>query len=188
MKIIMTMVVVINVLMTGCSRHLYQSQDHVMPSSRIYHTISVALLPFENLTTHRNAGIIAEQMIMTEFLQRRVFNLVEETEVRHWLILNKINMDKLSDVAYAQKIGVDMGVDAIMIGSVSEYGYQHGLNEEPTVGFNVRLVRVEDAEILWASSHTAVGRDYWGRESMNHTAQLVAKTMVDRLVMDIYTR
>ena len=157
-----------------------------MPSGRVFNSITVAMLPFENLTTHRNAGVIASQMMMSEFLQSYIFNFVEETEVRHWLIINKIDHNKLSDISYAQKIGVDMGVDAVMIGSVSEYGYQHGLNEEPTVGFNVRLVRISDAEILWAASHTAVGRDYWGRESMNHTAQLVAKTMVDALVSDIY--
>jgi polysaccharide biosynthesis protein PelC len=74
-----------------------------------------------------------------------------------------------------------LGVNAVLIGSVSEFGYQHGLKEEPTVGVNVRLVSGISGQVLWASSASDTGRGLFFRDSVNETAQRVVIKMVDAL-------
>lgn len=112
--------------MQGCSRHSYSGSYHKVPENQLNYRMKVAVLPMENLTTHPNAGIIITQLIMTELYRLKLFNLNEESVVRNWLNNHKINVNRLTDITYVQKVGQDIGVDAMLIGSVSEYGYQHG--------------------------------------------------------------
>ena len=49
------------------------------------------------------------------------------------------------DLAIAPaRIAEALAVQAVLTGTVSEYGYQHGLHEEPVVGINLRLIRTSD--------------------------------------------
>lgn len=141
----------------------------------------VAVLPFENLTAHPSAGLICAQLMSTELYQRGLFAQLEETAIRRTLADNRVDISKLSDRTYALEVAQLLDVDAVLIGSVSEYGYQHGLREEPSVGINVRLVGARDGEVLWASSHADVGAGFWRRESVNETAQRLVGLMVDGL-------
>lgn len=141
----------------------------------------VAVLPFENLTAHPSAGLICAQLTSTELYQRGLFAQLEETAIRRTLADNRVDISKLSDRTYALEVAQLLDVDAVLIGSVSEYGYQHGLREEPSVGINVRLVGTRDGEVLWASSRADVGAGFWRRESVNETAQRLVGLMVDGL-------
>jgi hypothetical protein len=78
-------------------------------------------------------------------------------------------------------VAAALGVDAVLTGSVSEFGYQHGLKEEPTVGINLRLITLDDADVVWAASHADAGRGLLHRDSLAATAQRVVIEMVDAL-------
>ena len=68
-----------------------------------------------------------------------------------------------------------------MMGSVSEYGYQYGLREEPVVGVNIRVVRVSDGAVIWATIESDIGSSFWSRESVNEVVQRVAGRTAERL-------
>ena len=137
------------------------------------------MLPLENLTNHPSAGLIVSQMLVTELYKQDMFQLEEETAIRNWMTAEQIDINKLTDITYAQEVARSLRVDAVLLGSVSEFGYQHGLHEESTVGFNVRLLRADDGKILWAASHATVGRGYIGRESVSETAQKVVEKWIN---------
>jgi len=165
----------------ACAGNVREGRDFVDPGVAAAATAKVAVLPFENLTNHPNAGLIAAQLMMTELYDRGLFQVQEETRTRKLLAELKIDPAHLTDIAAAQQAAGLLEVDALVIGSVSEFGYQHGLREEPVVGLNARLVDGKTGAVLWASSHSATGGGYLDRSSLNATAQKVISAMVGPL-------
>ncbi|MBI1207870.1 MAG: hypothetical protein GC191_11345 [Azospirillum sp.] len=142
---------------------------------------TVAVLPLENLTSHQNAGLIAADLISTELYRQGRLAQMEPTKARNLLAGAKIDVERLSETSYAAEAARKLGVDAVMVGSVSEFGYQHGLREEPAVGVTARLVRARDGAVVWAASDSQVGASPFTRQSVNAVAQQVVGRMVESL-------
>ena len=164
-------------VLAACASGDRQARDYIDPAAD-FTGMTVAVLPFENLTNYPNAGRIAAELMATELYQRGVFKLQEETETRRTLGQLKIDAENLTSVAAAQKAAGLLDVDAVVIGSVSEFGYQQGLREEPVVGLNARLVSAKTGAVLWATSHSVLGGGFLERGSLNATAQRVVSDMV----------
>lgn len=176
-------------LLAGCSVGRINSRDFAQPGAALPAGATVAVLPFENLTNHPNAGQIAADLVSTELYGVGNVRTVEAGRVR-----SRLSAVKTADAGAAtatetpadapldvQAAGRALAVDAVLAGSVSEYGYQHGLREEPVVGLNARLVRVSDGAVLWTSSQSEAGRGYFSRDSVNNVAQRVVTRMIDSL-------
>lgn len=155
--------------------------DYVDASSTLKPTLRVAVLPFENLTEHPNAGIIAAQLLSSELYRRQLFRQAEESDVRRRLVQRDIDVERLQDSTFAQAAAQALGVDAVLVGSVSDYGYQRGLREDPSVGLNIRLVAAPNGQVLWAASYSSTGGGPFSRESANQLAQELIARMVDGL-------
>lgn len=170
----------------SCS-HTYQ-RDYLNPNPQLNAIRCVAIMPFENLTNHNTAGKIISDLLATEFYLSRKFNVMERTEVQRFLEQRNIKLPQQVDPALAQKIGQLLGVEGIIIGSVSEYRdrespYEFDV-EEPTVGFNARLVSVASGAVLWASSYGRTSQ----RDPLNLTAQTVVQNMTSSLFQQVPER
>lgn len=179
----------VGLLLAGCSFGRINSRDFAQPGAVLPAGSTVAVLPFENLTNHPNAGQIAADIVSTELYGVDGLRSMDASRVRSRLSAAKPTGDAAAatdapaDAAPldAQATGRTLGVDAVLSGSVSEYGYQHGLREEPVVGLNARLVRSSDGAVLWTSSQSEAGRGYFSRDSVNNVAQRVVTRMIDSL-------
>lgn len=140
----------------------------------------VAVVPLENLTNFPQAGIIVGELVASELYRRQLFELTEGTALRKALGALDIELADLAEAFGAAELAARLGVDAVLVGSVSEYGYQHGLHEEPVVGINLRLVGA-DGKVRWAASHSTTGRGYIARDSVNAAAQRLVDEMVSVL-------
>jgi len=167
--------------LAGCVGAGGASRDWVAPDAGLNAAMRIAVVPFENLSNHPNAGIIVSQLVTTELYKQEVFRPVEDSVVRNRLADLGIDAAEIGEAVFAQQLAELLGATAVLTGSVSEYGYQHGLREEPTVGFNLRLVAAGDGRVLWAASHSDVGRGVLSRDSVNALAQSVAGRMVAAL-------
>ncbi|MGE0253396.1 MAG: GNA1162 family protein [Alphaproteobacteria bacterium] len=167
--------------LSACAGSGGASRDWVAPDAGLTSSMSVAVIPFENLTNHPNAGIIVSQLVTTEIYRQGVFLPVEDSIVRNRLADLGIDAAEIGEAVFAQQLAELLGASAVLTGSVSEYGYQHGLREEPTVGFNLRLVAAGDGRVLWAASYSDIGRGVLSRDSVNALAQAVAGRMVSAL-------
>jgi len=179
LRVVMAMALAL--ALSACSIGRGNSRDFVDGGSILPRGASVAVLPFENLTNHQNAGMIASELVSTELYSQGLYRVVEASRVRNQLTAAKVDVEKLTETTYAQDVGRTLGVEAVLVGSVTEYGYQHGLREEPVVGLNARLVRASDGAVLWASSQSQVGRGYFTRDSVNNVAQRVVARMLEGL-------
>ncbi|SMF52708.1 TolB amino-terminal domain-containing protein [Azospirillum oryzae] len=178
-------------LLAGCSFGRINSRDFAQPGAVLPAGSTVAVLPFENLTNHPNAGQIAADIVSTELYGVEGLRSMDAARVRSRLSAAKPTGDASATAVTdtpadtvpldAQAAGRTLGVDAVLTGSVSEYGYQHGLREEPVVGLNARLVRSSDGAVLWTSSQSEAGRGYFSRDSVNNVAQRVVTRMIDSL-------
>lgn len=180
LPLVLSLALLLAIGLAGCANLGGQPREEAAPTQSIAGT-KIAVLPFENLTNYPNAGRIAADLFGTELYNRDLFKLQEETETRRALAELNINPDDLASVAGAQQAAELLEVDAVLIGSVSEFGYQQGLREEPVVGVNARLVRRKDGAVLWAASHSELGGGYLQRGSLNATAQVVIRRMVESL-------
>ena len=147
------------------------NRNFVHPEMMLGKKRHIAILPFENLSNNPTAGLTISQLLATELFARNLFDIMEESEMRRLLIKNKVDMDRLADVSIARKLARKLGVDAVLTGSISEFSYQHGLREEPAVGFNLRLIRTQDGAVLWRASQSNMGSGFLSRESIITTAQ-----------------
>ena len=166
--------------LSACASNSGEQGNYIVKGAN-FTEMTVAIVPFENLTNYPNAGRIAAGLMATELYKRAPFPLQEETETRRALAQLQIDPDNLTSVAAAKQAAGLLEVDGLLIGSVSEFGYQQGLREEPVVGLNARLIDGRTGEVLWASSHSALGGGYLQRGSLNATAQEVISAMVDTL-------
>ena len=155
---------------------------------------SIAVMPFENLARHYQAGLIAADLLGTELYISRRFRVMERSEVQKLCGERGINLPESVDPEFAQEIGKMLGVDGVIIGSVSEYWYRVSReadeDAEPAVGLNARLVDVATGEVLWACSATRSSYDFFSaqKDPLNRVAQIVVREMVDMLIKEMPKR
>lgn len=139
----------------------------------------VVVLPLDNLTTTPNAGRIVGDLLTTELLAKTRFVLLERSEMMEKLSGGAQNVDpqEVLDKAAAYKIGRDLGVDTVVFGSVTEFRYKRGLDEDPIVGVTLRLLDIPENKILWAESVSATG----SQASLSSLAHVVCAEMVGHL-------
>ena len=174
------------VLITGCGhKYLTAEADH---GSYLHAIDSVAILPFENMTKFFEAGKIVADLMATELYISDRFQVMERTEAVTRCAEMGINIPESLDVEYARILGEKLGVDGVMIGSVSEFWYRIYREEdaevEPAVGINARLISVETGEVVWAASVTRSSYDLLlsQKDPLNRVAQLAIHDMLETLL------
>ena len=171
--------------LTGCG-HQYLSARSASPQ-KISGISSVAVLPFENLTKFYQAGQIVPDLLATELYRLRRVKVMERAEAVAVCAGLGIQIPKAIDAQYARVLGEKLGVDGVIIGSVTEYWYRVYREEdedvEPAVGINARLVSVATGEVLWAASVTRSSYDMFlsQKDPLNRVAQLAVVEMLKSL-------
>lgn len=136
----------------------------------------IAVLEFEDKTAHEKGklGEVVTDILITELVGSERFIVVERTKIKKILKEQKTSVSGIVDPATAVEIGRLMGVNAVVIGSISEFGMRKAKTGIP--GFrrekeilqavvDIRLVDVQTGVILVAES----GR---GETSISKTSML----------------
>ncbi len=179
---ILLFVLLVLPLLAACS----YSREYVRGEEIHCQARHVAVLPLVNLTFYPHAGQIVGDLLATEFYASTDFLLMERTEMLEKLKKSEDDLDRVMDGAVALRVGKELGADTVVFGSVSEYRYKRGLDEDPVVGVNVRLLDVKSGKILWAGSRSGIGGCFWiCEDSLNRVAQKVCYQLVDEM-LDVY--
>ena len=164
-------------LVAGCGSS-YQNA-YVSTQAAVNSGKSVAVLPLVNLTQHPQAGRNVSDLLTTELYASGKFTILERTALIEKIIGDETDLDFVMNTAVAQRVGKAVGADTVVFGSVTEYRYTRGLDQNPAVGVNLRMLDVASGEVTWASSASRT-RGWW--VSLNQTAQEVCHAMVADLV------
>lgn len=120
--------------------------------------LSVLVLPFSNLTTTPDAGKSVTTILTTELLRKSSLRVLPADSLPGIPPgISAINIppalrDRLKS----------MGIEAILSGSVIEYGYRSELESEPVVGVNWMMTDLGSGKVLWSVGLSGVGSCFLG--------------------------
>jgi TolB-like protein len=153
---------------------------------------SLVVVPFENLSHNRNAGLILTDLATTLVYDWDRFRVIEvsrmqdadirlrQLEVSPWE--NQVGVNTASAV----RVGEALQAEWVLAGSVGEYGFVDGFGETANVGMTLRLVRVKDGAVAWAGSlsrRAACGA--FSEESVHRLGHEVLRELLDALLGDL---
>jgi len=118
--------------------------ERTMPAPTLVgERLSIAVLPFETKGVGRDLGELdLLDKIITAFVNQNRFKVMERAQLEKILEEQKLGMSGVIDASTAAQIGKGIGVDAVVLGSVTR--------AENTVGIDARLIDTETAAIIVA--------------------------------------
>lgn len=138
------------------------------PSTRVFvrregqPRLRVAVLPFASASRDQDSGRVMTDAVITYLLASNLFEVVEPGLVDRAAAEIRFNpqagqgLDSETLSALQQRLGVD----AYIVGQVSEFGeVRIGPETYPNISFTARMVRASDATIVWAARISKTGAD-----------------------------
>jgi len=118
--------------------------------------LSVAILPFENLTQEKEAPDLLQQLFYNNF-SSLAYKDVELSYINTNLPnFNPKNIFKSPDL---KKNGEHLGSDALILGRVTEFeSFYAGVYSSFTVAVELKMIDVETQRVLWSVKHKEVQR------------------------------
>jgi curli biogenesis system outer membrane secretion channel CsgG len=132
------------------------------------------------------SGQVIANAIVSELMMVPDFTVLERQKLRTVLSEQKLSLSGLVDENNATKLGKLIGVDAIVVGAVSQYNTSSipiylvilTLDKDVyNVAASLRIIDVESGIIIFSGECSATSS-----ESYQHAASKVAKTVVDKLI------
>jgi polysaccharide biosynthesis protein PelC len=153
---------------------------------------TLAVVPFENLSRHRNAGLILTDLAASALYAQQRFHVVE---VSRLMDDESVRFRRLETAPWERQVGVNTAAAAVvgralsaewvLAGSVGEYGFVDGFGETANVGLTLRLVRVADEHVFWAGSLSRrAACSAFNEDSVHRLAHAVLRDLLDRMVRD----
>ena len=142
--------------------------------------LSIAVLPFRNESTRRNAGEVMALHFIRELSKTGNIDVVEPGEVRQVLLRSRTIMEGGLSLPQADILRAALNVDLVLTGIVVEYQDNIGGFGKPRAEFSVRVFDMKTRQIVWSSSSYNEGDDgvfFFGLGKVN-TAHGVASEMV----------
>ncbi len=132
--------------------------SYIHPSADFSYIKRVAIVPLVNLTKDKFAGGKVMTVVATEILRRGAFDVVEFGEVAKVLREEGLKGDNLVSKHIAKRAGKRLNIEALIMGSVIEYGASRvGRSSFTEVGISLKLVDVNSHSILWEATHHVKG-------------------------------
>ncbi len=118
--------------------------------------LSVAILPFENLTKEKEAPDLLQQLFYNNF-SSLAYKDVELSYINSKLPnFDPKNIFKSPDL---KKNGEHLGSDALILGQVTEFeSFYAGVYSSFTVAVELKMIDVETQRVLWSVKHKEVQR------------------------------
>jgi TolB-like protein len=121
----------------------------------------VAVVPFENLSNDRQAGLRATRLMITELLASGAVDVVEPGEVETALAELQVGQPGRSAQPSTEQIlslGRTLGVQAVIVGTVTQSEVlRSGAVSVPAVTLDAHMVETETGTTVWAATQSEKG-------------------------------
>lgn len=172
---------VLVLLLGGCGYRYMRS--YMAPAGKLQNLSVIAVLPFENLTDHPNAGEIVADLVSTELYALERYKVIDaQTALKQYLDAGGVPQPA-ADRVFAQQVGAKIRADAVLYGSVQEYVYRLDKTRlgprEPAVSFTLRMVDTTTGVVIWASSISLSSDMIFSeeRDPINRVAQVAVQKL-----------
>lgn len=137
---------------------LLESFSITPPYKEIESTYRIAVMPFQNKSKIRDAGMIAAYMFIVELFKNKGFVPVEYGEVRRSVVDLRVRGKGELDLKNTEAISKSLGIDGIIVGTVELYKEEEG-TLPPEAVISARLIDARKERILWYDSYQLNGDD-----------------------------
>ncbi len=151
---------------------------------------TVAVLPFVNQTTRRNAGEAFELQVLRELVATGQFKVVEPGNVRERMLAGRIIVEGGASLDAARVMGEALGADVLLAGFVRDFQDPPAQSGPPQVELGVQAIDGRTGDVLWWSSSRSRGDDgvfFWGIGRVSTAAELacgVSRGIAGRMAGD----
>lgn len=126
--------------------------------------VTMAILPFENLSKGQGAGKSMENYALVEFLKHSPVKIIDPGQVAEALSRERIRLTTSIAKETLAALGKDLDANLFLLGTVHDYDMQlatgaGGSGQVPVVAVSLRALRADTGEIVWAASATRRGND-----------------------------
>ncbi len=144
---------------------------------------TVAVVMFDNETNEMDAADIMQELVYLA-LKPGPYKVSDMHEVNDFLKSKGIVDGGQLNIASPKKLGADLKVQAIMFGSVEEFGYTNvGYYQAQKVALNLRLVDVATGNTLWENTGLGATRAFTldSKQAQQRFGEGLAAQLVDKL-------
>jgi len=124
----------------------------------------IAVLPFKNYTKNKEMGKTLREIVIAEILANNIFDVVDPSITDLVLYEEGVDKNLKMDEATIRRIGKKLGVQALLIGSLTYLeNVRNGSYVYPVIGISLRLIDVKTGDIIWECKGIKSGYNLWAR-------------------------
>ena len=119
---------------------------------------SVAVLPFANLTTDKNASDRVRDALETSLMSTGAIYVVPAGEVARGISRARMMDPTAPSTDEAKQLGSILKVQAVMVGTIREYGeVRSGSATANVISLSVRMIETQTGREIWSAASTKGG-------------------------------
>lgn len=147
---------------------------------------TVAVIPFFNESTRKNAGEIMQLHLVRELAKVENIKVIEPGVVRKEFLALRIIMEDGISLAQSDLVWDALDADLLLTGKVIDYQDYQGADGDPIVDFSLQLIGRKGREVDWTSKSYNRGMDgvYFFDLGRERTASGIASEMA-RIVREM---
>lgn len=116
---------------------------------------SVAVLPFQNLTSEEDAAARVRDAFMGMLLATEAIYVLPPGEVERGITRTSLRTPEQPSGEKVQELGQILKVDAVITGVLREYGnVRSGQTEANLISVSLQMLEVETGRIVWSGAAT----------------------------------
>lgn len=136
----------------------------------------LAVLPFENLTSNPNAGLIVSSDLANALTANNEVDLLSPEKVRE--VLSPYEGQYLQPA----NIGESLGAGTVITGTVTEYRYIYGAGEQPSISLSLRAIDTATGKTVWSKQLSNSGNFSWLKEeNIGNLSRSIAKNIAQSI-------
>jgi TolB-like protein len=150
-------------------------------------THRIAVMPFQNKSKHKDAGMIVTYMFLVGLFKNAGYEPVEYGDIRKLTIDFRIRHRGELDYKNIGEMSENLGVDGIVVGTVELFSDGLDTSSPPEVAVSARLINAHKDRILWSDSIQLNGDEDiivldWGRiRAVDSVAYKVVKKLIQKM-------
>ncbi|MBI4849738.1 MAG: hypothetical protein HY808_14405 [Nitrospirae bacterium] len=117
----------------------------------------IAVMPFQNRSKHKSAGVIAMYMFLVELFKNEIFEPVEYGDVRKIVVELRIRDKSEMDYKTMEALSKRSGAGGILLGAVEQFNESTDASSPPKVTMTARLLDARKNKILWYNTQQSTG-------------------------------
>ena len=172
--------------LTACAGSKSYSNYHD-PSMDFAALKSIAVMPFENLASDRQAAARVRDTLVNHLLATGAIYVVPTGEVARGILRSNIVIPETPSLEDIAKLG-PIKADAVITGVVREYGQMRsGSTSANVISMSVQMIDVQSKKIVWTASSTKGGISMKDRllgsggQPMDDVTEAAINDIIDKL-------